>query len=273
MTIIKQTFKKLTTYHHILVFLIILTIMKIANVFVTEGFWEGLHFAKLGVGLVVISSVLHLIFTKLFDAKKKYVHSLISTFLIVVMLSHADPEPIRGVLVIVLLYVSKFFIKYKGINIFNPVAFTIGMVTILALFIPALGIPPMDFTGVDIRFPIAGMQVPLPLLPIILALIFNVGRIRKHPLALSFIITSLILGIFIGAYDNDIFSYLIITLFTAAAVIVEPKTSPSKFKEQIIYGGLISVVIFIFTLLSIPNPIVLVLLLGNLGLFYYKLKK
>ncbi len=270
MTTLKKTVKNLTAYHHILVFLIILTTMKIVNVFVTQGFIEGLHFAKLGVGLIVISSILHLVFTKLFDAKKKYLHSLISTFLILVMLSHADPEPVRGILVIVLLYVAKFFVKYKGKNIFNPVAFTIGMVTILALFIPALGIPPMDFTGVDIRFPIAGLQVPLPLLPIMLALIINVGRIKKHPLALSFIITSLILGVFIGAYDNDIFSYLIITSFTGVAVIVEPKTAPSNKQQQIVYGVISAVFITGLTIFNVPNSLVVSLLFLNLAYFFYR---
>ena len=271
MTTLKQTFQKLTAYHHFLIFLIILTVMKIANVFVTEGFSEGLHFAKLGVGLVVISSVLHLVFSKIFDKKKKYLNSLISTFLIVLMLSHADPEPIRGIMVIVLLYVAKFLVKYKKQNIFNPVAFTIGVVTLIAMLVPALGVPPMDFTGIDIRFPIAGMQVPLPILPIMLALIFNVKRIRKQPLALSYILVSLVLGFFLGAYDGDVFSYLIITLFTGAAVIIEPKTSPFDTKQQVIYGVLGALLVALLTYVQIPNPLVISLLIIN-GV-YFVIKK
>jgi len=138
MSQVKELFKKLSPYHHFLVFLIILTVLKIVNVFITAGFEEGKHFAGLGVGLIVISSLLHLAFSRVFDKNKKYLNSLISTFLIILMLSHADPEPVRGVMVIVLLYVSKFFVKYKGQNIFNPVIFTIGVITILALFIPSL---------------------------------------------------------------------------------------------------------------------------------------
>ena len=106
-----------------------------------------------------------------------------------------------------------------------------------------------------------------------LALVFNVGRIKKHPLALSFIVTSLILGLFIGAYDSNIFSYLIITMFTGAAVIIEPKTSPSKFKEQIIYGVSMALLVFVFSIISVPNPIVIALLIGNLALFFFKNRK
>ncbi|HIP36077.1 MAG TPA: hypothetical protein EYG85_04420 [Crocinitomix sp.] len=271
---IKTVFKNLTTYHHFLVFLIILTVMKIANVFIVDGFEAGIHFAGLGVGLIVISSLLHLLFTKFVDKKKKYLHSLISTFLIIVMLSHADPEPVRGVLVILLLYVAKFFVKYKRQNIFNPVVFTIAIITLLALFVPFLGIPPMDFTGIDIRFPIMGHQVPLSLLPITLALVFNVKRIRKYPLAFSYIITSLVIGYFIGAYEQgiDIFSHIIITMFIGAAVIVEPKTSPNKQKEQIIYGVLMAMFISGLSMLNVPNSIVIGLLVSNIAYFVYKNK-
>ncbi|MCK5702785.1 MAG: hypothetical protein KAI29_16595 [Cyclobacteriaceae bacterium] len=267
MSKIKNLFKKLSPYHHFLVFLIILTVLKILNVFIIHGQNEGLHFAMLGVGLIVISSLLHFIFRSLFDKNKKYLHSLISTFLIILMLSHADPEPVRGVLVILFLYVSKFFIKYNKQNIFNPVVFTIATITLLALFVPFLGIPPMDFTGIDIRFPMFGMEIPLSLLPIALALIFNVGRIKKHPLAISFIAISLILGFVINAYENDIFSYLIITSFIGTAVIVEPKTSPHKNKEQIIYGVLMALFIIGLIWLKVPNSIVIGLFIGNIVYF------
>ncbi|MCF6359674.1 MAG: hypothetical protein L3J29_02810 [Cyclobacteriaceae bacterium] len=270
MSKVQNLFKKLTTHHHFLVFLIILTVLKIVNVFITNGFDEGLHFTKLGVGLIVISSVLHLVFSKLFDKNKKYLHSLISTFLIILMLSHADPEPVRGVMVILLLYVAKFFVKYKGKNIFNPVIFTIGAITLLSLFVSFLGVPPMDFTGVDIRFPIGGMAVPLSLLPITLAFIFNVARVKRHPLAISYIATSLILGLFIGAYAQDSFSYLIIIMFVGAAVIIEPKTSPTNTKEQLVYGVIMGLFIAGLTMLNAPNAIAIGLLIGNVGYFIFK---
>ena len=270
---LKSIFKKLTPYHHLLVFLIILTVLKIANVFITKGFDDGLHFTFLGVGLIVISSILHFVFSKLFDKKKKYLHSLISTFLIILMLSHADPEPVRGILVILLLYISKFFIKYKKQNIFNPVVFTIGFVTLLALVVPFLNVPPMDFTGIDIRFPIFGLQVPLTLLPITLALVFNVKRVRKYTLAFTYIAASLVLGYLFGLFTDDFFSYLIITMFVGTAVIVEPKTSPNTELQQFIYGVLMAVAIVGLTVLNVPNPIIIGLFFANVIYFFYKQKK
>lgn len=270
---IKSIFKKLTAYHHFLVFLIILSVLKIVNVFITKGSTEGLQFLMLGVGLLVIATVLHFAFSYLFDKNKKYLHSLISAFLILLMLSHADPEPLRGVIVIFLLFVSKFLIKFKGRNIFNPVVFSIGFTTLLAMVLPFLDTPPMDFTGIDIRFPIFGKSIPLALLPISLALIFNVARVKRHPLALSFIIISLLLGIFIGAYDGDYFSYLIIIVFTGSAVIVEPKTSPRKVNSQIVYGAIMALFIMSLTKLNVPNAIVIALLIGNIIFFIFENKK
>lgn len=102
MSKIKTLIKKLTAYPHFLVFLIILSVLKIVNVFITKGSRDGLQFLMLGIGLLVISAVLHFAFSYLFDKNKKYLHSLISTFLILLMLSYADPGPLRGVLVIIL---------------------------------------------------------------------------------------------------------------------------------------------------------------------------
>jgi Na+-translocating ferredoxin:NAD+ oxidoreductase RnfD subunit len=70
--------------------------------------------------------------------------------------------------------------------------------------------------------------------------------------------------------QSDPFSYLIIILFTGAAVIVEPKTSPIKMNEQIIYGIVIALFIVVLTKLTMPNSIVIALLFGNIIFFFLK---
>ena len=265
-----EIFKKLTAYDHFLVFLIILTALKISSVIIDDGKEAGLHFIKLGVALFAISSVIFFAFKVGLDRQKKYQHAVISTFIILLVLSHADLNPVRGVLVMLLLYISKFLIKYKKQNIFNPVVFAVGVTTLLALFIPAMDIPPLDWSGIDIRFSIFGTAFPLPLIFITLALIFNVGRLRKHPLALSFIATSLILGLIINAHDGNYLSFIISTVFIGSAIIVEPKTSPTKTKEQIIYGFSMALLILGLSLANIPNFPIIGLMVGNLLYFMYK---
>ncbi len=151
--------------------------------------------------------------------------------------------------------------------------FAVGVTTLLALFVPGIGVPPLDWSGIDIRFMIFGTAIPLPLLPISLALYFNVGRIKKHPLAISFIATSLILGYFANLYGVSYLSYIISTVFIGAAIIVEPKTSPIKNNEQIIYGVSMALAILGLTFVKIPNASIIGLLIGNVLFFFYKKSK
>jgi hypothetical protein len=260
-------FKKLTAYDHFLVFLIILSLLKVINIFSNEGLTSVIHFLKLGIPLFVISSSLFFIFKYITKKKKKYKHALISTFLILLMLSHADPDPIRGILVIVLLYVSKFFITYQGQTIFNPVVFAIGMSTIIAWIIPIVAVPPLDFSGIDIRFSIANKLVPFALIPIILSLIFNVARIKKHPLAISYIVTSLIGGFMISAYTESPFSYVLTIAFMGVAIIVEPKTAPHKIKDQWVFGISLALITLFFQMIKVPNAVVVTLMMANILYF------
>ena len=251
-------------------YLIILSILKITNVFVVDGQEAGFHFIKLGVALFAISSVIFIAFKYGLDRRKKYQHAVISTFIILLILSHADLNPVRGVLVMLLLYISKFLIKYKKQNIFNPIIFAVGLTTLLALFIPGLDTPPLDWSGIDIRFSIFGAAFPLSLIFITLSLIFNVDRVRKHPLALSFIASSLLLGFIIHSYDGSYLSFIISTAFIGSAIIVEPKTSPAKTREQIIYGISMALLIMGLSLLNVPNVPIIGLLIGNAFYFLYK---
>ncbi|MFT5823383.1 MAG: hypothetical protein ACI8ZM_004644 [Crocinitomix sp.] len=266
---IVRIFKGLSPYDHFLTFLLILTVMKIVNVFVIKGKDEGIHFALLGVGLIAISTLIFFILKKLVDKKKTYKNTLISVLIIVLILSHADPEPIRGILVILLLFVSKFFIKYKKRNIFNPVVFSITAVTLISFLIPTIDVPPLDWTGIDIRFPILGNELALPIIPIILALTFNVGRIKRHPLALTFILISLAIAYGFNFYGDTFLSYAISILFVGAAIIVEPKTSPTKLRLQLYYGAATAIGIALLTLVAIPNAIIFGLFLSNTAFFVH----
>ena len=267
---IAETFKKLNAYDHFLVYLIILSILKITDVFIDGGQEEGFHFIKLSLALLVISSLLFYAFKYALDRKKKFQHALISTFIILLVLSHADLNPVRGVLVMLFLYVSKFLIKFKKQNVFNPVVFAIGFTTLLTLLIPSMDNPPLDWSGIDIRFSIFNMAFPISLIFIVLSLNFNVGRVRKHALALSFIAVSIVIGYFMKDIQANYLSFIISTAFIGTAIIVEPKTSPLVNKEQIIYGVAMALTILGFSFVKVPNAPIMGLMLGNLIYFIYK---
>lgn len=259
-----EIFKNLSAYDHFTVFLIILSALKIAHVFVSTGIESGLHFLKLGAALFVISSVLFFALKFFFDKKKKYQHALISTLLILLVLSHEDPDPLRGVAVIVLVYAAKFFIRFNRRSVFNPIVLGIGAVTLVSMLVPFIDVPPANWAGIDIRFQLFGMAVPIAMLPILLSLIFNVGRIKKHPLALTFIGSSLVLGFFLNVYQEQPVLYVLSTFFIGTAIIVEPKTAPGKKSDQVYFGVLMAVLITIFYLLKIPNAPIIGLMIGNI---------
>lgn len=265
-----RTFKSLTAYDHFLVFLIILSVMKIGDVFADGGMDVGLHFMKLGVALFAISTVLFFVFRYFFDPKKKYKPALISTFLILLVLSHADPDPVRGVMVIVLVYLAKFFVKFNKRNVFNPIVFGIGVVTILAAFLPFIDFPPADFSGINIRFDMFGKAIPIALVPITLSLIFNVGRMRKYPLAFTFIGLTMALGFLTGLATAAPILFVLSLAFAGVALITEPKTSPVKQNEQIIYGALMAFLTIGLLALNVPNAVIMGLFAGNIGFFLWR---
>lgn len=267
---LSQKIKSLSAYDHFLVFLIILSVLKIVNVFAIGGTEAGFHFLKLGGGLLAISSLLFFVFKFLFDKKKKYKHALISTLLILLVLSHADPDPVRGVAVVLLVYVAKFFVKIKRQNIFNPIVFGIGIVTFLSAFMPFMDFPPADFSGIDIRFEIMGWAVPIAILPIALSYTFNVGRMRKYPLVTSFIALSLLLGFLFGFMDENPLSFILITAFVGVAILTEPKTAPAKTRDQIVYGCLVALLITGIYCLDLPNAAILGVFIGNIGWFGWR---
>ena len=266
---INKQFKKLTHSDHFMVFLFILSSMKMAHVFNYEGIHEGLYFLRLSIGLFTISAILFLAFSYLTKKKKKVQNSIISTLLILLLLSHHDPEPVRGILVMVLMYGSKFYITYRSRSVFNPVIFSIAVTTLLGLALPFIDSPLMDFSGIDLRFQIFGQSIPLPLIPILLALIFNVRRIGKYNVAFSFMVVSLLAGLILNLFEKELFSFVIAIAFFSAAIIVEPKTAPRSHTHQLVYGVGAGILVLIFLFLAIPNALAFAVLAANLAYFYF----
>jgi len=60
-----------------------------------------------------------------------------------------------------------------------------------------------------------------------------------------------------------------ITCFRSG-LIIEPKTSPVKTKQQLVYGVLMAFFIAGLAVLKVPNAVVIGLLIGNIGYFVYK---
>lgn len=272
---LKSTFWKLNAYDHILVFMGILTLLKVVSVFMYQDFSDGIHLLKLTIGLFVGFSVIFLVFKYLVDKQKTYKNVLISAFILLLVLAHDKPYLIGGLMMFTLVHVSKFFIKINKKNIFNPVVFGIAMVTIVSFFVPGIDAPPATFEILNFRYTIFNRAIPLAFIPILLSLIFNTKRVKRFPLALSFILPALLLGLLLSMDINQYILYALSISFTGVAIIVEPKTSPCKQNQQINYGITMALLVVILYSLKVPNSIFIGLFIGNILYFLYvnKLQK
>ena len=266
----KSVFEKLTAYDHLLVFMGILTLLKVISVFVYQGPDEGIHLLKLSVGLFVGFSAIFLAFKFTVDKQKTYKNALISAFILLLVLEHDKPYLIGGLMMFTLVHISKFFIKINKKNIFNPVVFGIAMVTIVSFFVPSIDTPPATFEIINFRFNIFNMEMPLAFIFILLSLIFNTRRVNRFALALSFIIPALLLGLILPMDTKQYILFALSISFTGVAIIVEPKTSPSIEKQQIFYGVTMALLIVGLYFLKVPNSIFIGIFTGNILYALYK---
>jgi glycine betaine catabolism B len=160
---------------------------------------------------------------------------------------------------------SKFFIKLKSSNVFNPAA--LGL---LALGLMLIGSSWWATTSINIY----GVAVSLSIVLVIAAY-----ECRRLPLAFAFIITSVVLSIVASpplVLGNVAIALLSVNYFFAFLMITEPKTSPPRSMGQTVYGIYIAVIYFaLITLLphSLYFGLLIIfasLLLGNLTYALYR---
>lgn len=269
----KLVLEKLTANHHLLVFMGILTLLKVISVFVYQGTDDGIHLLKLSMGLFVGFSAIFFVFKYLFDKQKKYINVLISAFILLLVLAHDKPYIIGGLMMFALVHVAKFFIKINKKNIFNPVVFGIAMVTIVSFFVPSIDTPPATFEMLDFRYNIFNIAIPIAFFFIFLSFIFNTRRVNRFPLALSFIIPSLLFGFLLSMDTNHYLLYALSISFTGVVIIIEPKTSPNKKKQQIIYGFIMALLVVGLYFLKVPNSIFIGLFIGNILYALYSFQR
>lgn len=161
--------------------------------------------------------------------------------------------------------ISKFFIRTKGSNVFNPAA--IGL---LVLGLLAIGSSWWAATSINLY----GVAISLSIVLVIAAY-----ECRRLVLAVSFIVASVLLSIAANlplTFSSTAIAFLGVNYFFAFVMLTEPKTSPPKNKAQAIYGIYVAVIYFILVALS-PHSlyfgamiIFVALLLGNITYAIYR---
>lgn len=224
----------------------------------------ALHVFPLGlISAVIIGGVIEALIRKLYMKHAfKIPFSGFITGLII-----GSVAPINAPLLLILVasaiaICSKFFIKIRSSNIFNPAA--LGLIVALAVF--GMG----DEWWAAGNYNLYGMAISLT--PILIILAYEARRLTT---AVSFVLINLILILVLGiagplsisSVPSIIFG---VNYFFAFVMLVEPKTSPSDRYMQIAYGGSIAIIYTLLAYLRIPYPLLIVLLIGNVAYAIYR---
>jgi Na+-translocating ferredoxin:NAD+ oxidoreductase RnfD subunit len=192
--------------------------------------------------------------------------SAIITGIIIGSIAPFNSSPLVILLASVASIVSKFLIRIKGFHIFNPATFGL----FVSLFTFNLGdqwwaAESFNLNGfffnltpllVIANYKARRLYVAIPFLLTISILSYSTGFIKPHSLAI-----------------NDIASSLFAFPYYFAFIMVsEPKTSPAKKNEQIIFGICVAILSFILTFYGVKYSLLIALLLGNFAYALYRNK-
>ncbi len=160
---------------------------------------------------------------------------------------------------------SKFFIKSKGSNIFNPAA--LGL---LALGILSIGSSWWATTSINLY----GVAISVSIILIIAAY-----ESRRLVLAFAFVLASVVLSIIASlpiTSGSVAIAFISVNYFFAFLMLTEPRTSPPKYFAQVVYGIYVAV-IYVILLLVLPPSLYIsaliifaALLIGNLTYALFK---
>lgn len=158
--------------------------------------------------------------------------------------------------------VTKFFLKAKSRNIFNPAA--LGL--LIALLIFGVG----DEWWATPTIHAFGFMIPIAAI-----LIISAYEVKRLPLALVATVATAI-GVVITAgfglsAGSLLTAILTINYYFIFLMVVDPKTSPTKVSGQVIYGIGVALIALLLILAKIPYPLLVTLLLANVFYALFRL--
>jgi Na+-translocating ferredoxin:NAD+ oxidoreductase RnfD subunit len=208
---------------------------------------------------IITAVVVDLLLDKYFKKTCKIPISAVITGLIIGSIAPINASFVLVILAVLLAELSKFFIRFKGSNIFNPAAF--GLLVSLAVF--SVG----DSWWAAPSFNFYSLAIPLSFILVIAA--YKAKRIVE---SLSFIAMVLILSFVSNSFQLSAIASALIGLnyYFAFAMVSDPKTSPHKFNQQIAFGAFIALVFFALSVYSVPYALLASLLVGNLSYVAYR---
>jgi Na+-translocating ferredoxin:NAD+ oxidoreductase RnfD subunit len=149
---------------------------------------------------------------------------------------------------------TKFFLKAKSRNIFNPAA--LGL--LIALLIFGVG----DEWWATPTIHAFGFMIPIAAI-----LIISAYEVKRLPLALVATVSTAIGVVITSGFGLSagslLTAFLTINYYFIFLMVVDPKTSPTKVSGQVIYGIGIALIALLLILVRIPYPLLLTLVVAN----------
>lgn len=159
---------------------------------------------------------------------------------------------------------SKFMVRYKGNNIFNPAV--VGLLVALVAF--GVG----DNWWVTGPYPAFG--VLLTFTPLLAICAYDARRLI---VGVSFSVTMFVASLYMVGIGNLSASalwtaFISVNYLLAFIMLSEPKTSPNKRHVQAIYGVSIAIILSIMIFYRIPYALLIALVIGNIAYSVYRIK-
>lgn len=177
--------------------------------------------------------LLFFIFKLLTKKKKILLDTFISAFILFLVLHYATTtqELLYPVIASALVMIGKFFLEVKGSPILNPVVGSLIGLFILARLVPGWEDPFVSWWGVNF----GGM---ISLAAILVWAVIEVKHFKKYGIIVTFLALNILIAQWRGeSIDFIKFAYTDATLyFFSCIMLIEPRTSPIKFKQQLAYG-------------------------------------
>jgi enediyne biosynthesis protein E5 len=240
---------------------IILLILVVA---VTSYYLHQIPFAV--VTAAIACSVIEISIKKIYQKKKLEIpYTAIITGIIIGSVAPNNVTWIILVLVSAVAILSKFFIKLKSSNIFNPAA--LGLLVVLPLF--AIG----DAWWVAAPIEVYGVLIALT--PLLVICAYDARRLFVGlSFAATVLIVPLIIHGFVGIQSPAAAWTAIISVnyFLAFIMVSEPKTSPNKRHVQIFYGIGVGILVSIMSFYKVPYSLLIPLIIGNVVYAIYRTK-
>jgi hypothetical protein len=258
-------FKKLNPYDHFAVFLTILSIFLIG----TQGKSDAVHLTIHLALILIVLVVLDFGFSRLTHQKHGWVSNLISGFILFLILDHSATGVLGALTILFAVTTCKHVVRYRGTRLFNPVAFSVCIGAVIGFVFPHINVPVLSWDGLLTEIELNLIVFKVGFFFVILSMFTNsVRRLKKFASISSFLVVVLA-GTWLGSFFTGALDVLAvmgspIVYFVAGALLIEPKTSPVRPNEQLVFGTVAAIAYTLFLALQLPVGPLLAILSANI---------